>query len=1386
MATFYIQLADELLKINGDVTRENIIKALGYTPSSFSGEFDDLINNPLAENEDGEFSIIDRDGNIIAKVDGRGVHSVDFEASGHKLTEKSDVKYVDDAIDYLTEEIIDNELVIANAITDLDDRLSDIEHDFSIEVDYRNVINVPIVEDNGSEFHIVDTNGYKIATFSEDGLETTKVVAKTIETVSGSNLDVVRVKVDSIENLINADNNEVINKLSEVINYFSGVSESETAMKVIDDITVLSGNVNTILQEVSANTENIDAISGQVTTNTNNINTLLGNVVSLSGVVEINTTDIATISGQVDTLAADIVNFSGAVISEFAKNEETIATALTDLNTKVSAVSGNVMTLSGAVEVLEEEVSINAANIESISGALSTLASSEAFDEINKKIADNELVIAAAITDIDDRLSDIEQDFSLEVDHDEVINSPLTSEDGDDKLHIADTNGYKIATFSTDGLKATKIVADVIETTSGSSLDNLAQRIKDIEEGAADNSHLLVLSGYVETLIHDVSANTVSIDAVSGAVETNIANIEANSANIQAISGQVEALSTEIDNLSGAVLTAFAENEETFATALTDLNSRMNAVSGNVETLSASVVSISERNYLSADTKYAASDEIGGAALSVVGKVEFKSGETKNFSSSEYNGAEDVSIIIPTKLSHLTNDLGLEEIYATKEEVIDDELVTANALTNLDARIRDIEHDFSIDVDYRNVINVPIVEDNGNEFNIADTNGYKIATFSSEGLETTKVVANTIETTSGSNLDIVRVKVDNIETLINANGDDVINKLTEIINYFSGVSESETAMKVIDDINLLSSTTIAISGTVETILKENEEVIATTLTDLENKISVVSGAVEANIANIEANATDIVNLSGAVLTAFAENEETFATALTDLNGRMNAVSGNLESLSASVISDINVISARVETLSATVQDNVKDIESISGALSTLASSEAFNEINKKIADNELVIAAAITDIDDRLCDIEQDFSIEVDHDEVINSPLTSEDGDSEFHIADTNGYKIATFSLEGLETTKVVANTIETASGCNLDVLAQRIKDIEESGADNSNLLILSGYVETLIQDVSANTVNIDAVSGAVETNIADIKAISGQVEALSTEIDNLSGAVITAFAENEETIASTLNDLNSRMNTVSGTVETLNDNVKTNTLDIESISGALSTLVSSEAFNEMNQRITNNENSIKTVSGVVFTLSATVVTNERNFNSLSASVVNEIEENEETIALACTSLYKKMEMIEEQHTLYPLIETKDDAAFHISDFNGCVIATFASGGLSTTKVMAKDGFFQTSDETLKDFIGDVNVDFEQLKSIPKKYYTWKDDNEQNRQIGTSAQKVKEVYPELVTTNELTGKLSVDYAKLSVLSLKAIDMLHEENQMLKRELQEIKEKLGLK
>lgn len=137
--------------------------------------------------------------------------------------------------------------------------------------------------------------------------------------------------------------------------------------------------------------------------------------------------------------------------------------------------------------------------------------------------------------------------------------------------------------------------------------------------------------------------------------------------------------------------------------------------------------------------------------------------------------------------------------------------------------------------------------------------------------------------------------------------------------------------------------------------------------------------------------------------------------------------------------------------------------------------------------------------------------------------------------------------------------------------------------------------------------------------------------------------------------------------------------------------------------------------------------------------------------------------------------------------------------ATSLSGNTSiegdvtvTGKVSASNGFFQTSDRRLKNFQGDIEVDFDKLKSIPKKYFYWNMDSKKSKlEIGTSAQEVMEVYPELVSINE-AGMLSVAYDKLSVIALKAVDELHEENVALKekndeleRRLKAIEEKLGI-
>jgi hypothetical protein len=87
---------------------------------------------------------------------------------------------------------------------------------------------------------------------------------------------------------------------------------------------------------------------------------------------------------------------------------------------------------------------------------------------------------------------------------------------------------------------------------------------------------------------------------------------------------------------------------------------------------------------------------------------------------------------------------------------------------------------------------------------------------------------------------------------------------------------------------------------------------------------------------------------------------------------------------------------------------------------------------------------------------------------------------------------------------------------------------------------------------------------------------------------------------------------------------------------------------------------------------------------------------------------------------------------------------------------------------YEGSDERAKNFIEDISVDFNKLSTLPKKYFYWKEGygDPNRRTIGTSAQEIAKIYPEVVSTNK-DGFMSVSYEKLSIIALAAIDKLNE-------------------
>ena len=124
---------------------------------------------------------------------------------------------------------------------------------------------------------------------------------------------------------------------------------------------------------------------------------------------------------------------------------------------------------------------------------------------------------------------------------------------------------------------------------------------------------------------------------------------------------------------------------------------------------------------------------------------------------------------------------------------------------------------------------------------------------------------------------------------------------------------------------------------------------------------------------------------------------------------------------------------------------------------------------------------------------------------------------------------------------------------------------------------------------------------------------------------------------------------------------------------------------------------------------------------------------------------------------------------------FIVDDGNGnvSITGTLTTDLINCNSDISAYGFYEKSDERLKTFSDSVEVNLDKLSSLRKSHFTYNDDESKKRHIGVSAQEIKEIYPEIVSGDD---KLTVDYTKLSVIALAAVDELHKKNVELEARL----------
>lgn len=468
--------------------------------------------------------------------------------------------------------------------------------------------------------------------------------------------------------------------------------------------------------------------------------------------------------------------------------------------------------------------------------------------------------------------------------------------------------------------------------------------------------------------------------------------------------------------------------------------------------------------------------------------------------------------------------------------------------------------------------------------------------------------------------------------------------------------------------------------------------------------------------------------------------------------------------------------------------------------------------------------ASLDATNNRIDTIEDDYvtkvelASEVDTEHLIADNITARQSEFIF-FADPNGYKVAEIDESGIIAVDFIAKDgdklTDKADKSSVDALDSKIDNLTTSNIpEGTNKYFTNARVKSAITGSASTIVDTDLTASRVLITNSSKKVAASSIT--STKLGYLTDVTSNIQAQlNGKVATATVTALDTRVGTIEGyfsndAAKKVSNSliVKVSGTQMHSYNGSAEKIVNFKAGNNISLTFDGNDITITgtaqstDVSGLESEISALktgkqdVITNLSTITSNAANGATAYgwgnHANAGYLTKTTADGYYAPKSLSDTVNGLDLTKVKSTTTTSTYYLCGSTTANTATGTLVKRSNVYVNGsgsiygksFFETSDETLKNFSNNVEVDFEKLLKLPKKYFTWKDGDD-TQHIGTSAQEVQKIYPELVSEGS-EGKLTVDYAKLSIVALKAIDELYIKNLELEERLSKIETLLNIK